>query len=223
MQHSLFFKALFAIVALGLYNFYSSKWSPLSHSSSWTTEFVERQTTSNLTYYVFDGSLEQSVGDTRQHQLIKLPNNLVVLCTSDPDSAKAAASLSVNVGSMANPKEFPGMAHFLEHMLFMGSVKYPTENEYTEYIANNLGIYNAYTGTSETTFYFSVANPAFEGALDIFSRFFIDPLLSVDSVDREVNAVDSEYKGNLQSDNKRFYQLIRSLSNPTHPYNHFST
>ncbi|KAJ2590586.1 hypothetical protein IWW49_001947, partial [Coemansia sp. RSA 1797] len=103
-----------------------------------TPEFVERQTTSNLTYYMFDGPLEQSVGDTRQHQLIKLPNNMVVLCTSDPDSAKAAASLSVNVGSMADPKEFPGMAHFLEHMLFMGSAKYPTENEYTEYIANNL-------------------------------------------------------------------------------------
>ncbi|KAJ2298409.1 metalloprotease, partial [Coemansia sp. RSA 353] len=105
-----------------------------------TPEFVERQTTSNLTYYMFDGPLEQSVGDTRQHQLIKLPNNMVVLCTSDPDSAKAAASLSVNVGSMADPKEFPGMAHFLEHMLFMGSAKYPTENEYTEYIANNLDV-----------------------------------------------------------------------------------
>ncbi|KAJ1796666.1 hypothetical protein LPJ77_006796, partial [Coemansia sp. RSA 2523] len=60
-----------------------------------------------MTYYMFDGPLEQSVGDTRQHQLIKLSNNLVVLCTSDPDSANAAASLSVNVGSMADPKEFP--------------------------------------------------------------------------------------------------------------------
>ncbi|KAJ2541304.1 metalloprotease [Coemansia sp. RSA 1853] len=78
------------------------------------------------------------MGDTRQHQLIKLPNNMVVLCTSDPDSANTAASLSVNVGSMADPKEFPGMAHFLEHMLFMGSAKYPAENEYTQYIANNL-------------------------------------------------------------------------------------
>ncbi|KAJ1854346.1 metalloprotease [Coemansia sp. RSA 638] len=200
MQHSLFFKALFAIVALGLYNFYSSKWSPPSYSSSWSAGFAERQTASNLTYYVFDGPLEQSVGDTRQHQLIKLPNNMVVLCTSDPNSVDTAASLSVNVGSMADPKEFPGMAHFLEHMLFMGSAKYPAENEYTQYIANNLGEYNAYTANTETTFYFSIAKQAFEGALDRFSRFFIDPLLLANSVDREVNAVDSEYKGNLQSD-----------------------
>ncbi|KAJ2123679.1 metalloprotease [Coemansia sp. RSA 720] len=175
MQHSLFFKALFAIIALGMYNFYSSKWSPPSHSSPWSPDFVERQTASNLTYYAFSGQLEQSVGDTRQHQLIKLPNNMVVLCTSDPDSANTAASLSVNVGSMADPKEFPGMAHFLEHMLFMGSAKYPAENEYTQYIANNL-----------------------------------------------VNAVDSEYKGNLQSYGRRLNQLKHSLSDPAHPYNHFN-
>ncbi|KAJ1855427.1 metalloprotease [Coemansia sp. RSA 638] len=222
MQHSLFFKALFAIIALGMYNFYSSKWSPPSHSSPWSPDFVERQTASNLTYYAFSGQLEQSVGDTRQHQLIKLPNNMVVLCTSDPDSANTAASLSVNVGSMADPKEFPGMAHFLEHMLFMGSAKYPAENEYTQYIANNLGEYNAYTAKTETTFYFSIPNQAFEGALDRLSRFFIDPLMSANGVDREVNAVDSEYKGNLQSYGRRLNQLKHSLSDPAHPYNHFN-
>ncbi|KAJ2499146.1 metalloprotease [Coemansia sp. RSA 1972] len=160
MQHSLFFKALFAVVALGLYNFYSSKWSP--PLDSWTSEFVERQTASNLTYYAFSGQLEQSVGDTRKHQLIKLPNNMVVLCTSDPDSADSAASLSVNIGSMADPKEFPGMAHFLEHMLFLGSAKYPTENEYAQYIDNNMGHWSAATAMTETTYYFSIANPAFE-------------------------------------------------------------
>ncbi|KAJ1852082.1 metalloprotease, partial [Coemansia sp. RSA 638] len=46
--------------------------------------------------------------------------------------------------------------------------------------------------------------------------------MSANDVDREVNAVDSEFKGYLQSDNKRLYQLMRSLSNPNHPYNHFN-
>ncbi|KAJ2481024.1 metalloprotease [Coemansia sp. RSA 2131] len=155
---------------------------------------------------------------------------MVVLCTSDPDSANTAASLSVNVGSMADPKEFPGMAHFLEHMLFMGSAKYPAENEYTQYIANNLGEYNAYTANTETTFYFSIANQAFEGAFDRFSRFFIDPLLLANSVDREVNAVDSEYKGNLQSDESQLKikvtgfndKLVHLLTNVLHKIQTFT-
>ncbi|KAJ2354978.1 hypothetical protein GGF43_002954, partial [Coemansia sp. RSA 2618] len=82
--------------------------------------------------------MEQSPNDQRQHQLIRLSNNMVVLCTSDPESSDSAATLSINVGSMAESKELLGMAHFLEHMLFMGSTKYPVENEYTSYISNNL-------------------------------------------------------------------------------------
>ena len=52
---------------------------------------------------------------------------------------KAAAALSVGVGSFADPEEAPGLAHFLEHMLFMGSKKYPDENEYEAYLTNHGG------------------------------------------------------------------------------------
>lgn len=38
-----------------------------------------------------------------------------------------------------------GLSHYLEHMLFMGSKKYPDENEYDAYISNNGGMANAYT------------------------------------------------------------------------------
>ena len=44
---------------------------------------------------------------------------------SDSESEFSAASLSVGVGSMHNPSGMPGLAHFLEHMLFRGSKKYP--------------------------------------------------------------------------------------------------
>ena len=64
---------------------------------------------------------------------------------------------------------------------------------------------------------------ALEGALDRFSQFFIAPLFLASTLDRELKAVDSENKKNLQSDSWRFNQLSKSLSNPAHPYCHFST
>ena len=61
------------------------------------------------------------------------------------------------------------------------------------------------------------------GALDRFSQFFVSPLFLESTLDRELRAVDSENKKNLQSDLWRLMQLNKSLSNHDHPYSHFST
>lgn len=61
------------------------------------------------------------------------------------------------------------------------------------------------------------------GALDRFAQFFVSPLFLESTLDRELQAVDSENKKNLQSDLWRLMQLNKSLSNPKHPYHHFST
>ena len=89
------------------------------------------------------------------------------------------------------------MAHYLEHMLFLGTKKYPNENEYIEYLTKNAGIHNAYTALEETNFYFQCSNSAFEGALDRFSGFFTDPLFTETCAEREMKAVNSEHEKNL--------------------------
>lgn len=93
-----------------------------------------------------------SKSDTRKYKHITLPNKLQVLLISDLDADKSAASLDVFVGSTLDPKPFFGTAHFLEHMLFMGSEKYPSENEYSEYIKDNGGYSNAYTSLTNTNY-----------------------------------------------------------------------
>ncbi|KAJ1836683.1 metalloprotease [Coemansia sp. RSA 2711] len=217
MQHQLWTRALFVVVLIGLYRWYSSM---PGHGP----EFAARTTAElKLPYMEFAGTLEQSAGDMREHRVIKLPNNLVVLCTRDPDATQAAATLHVDVGSLADPPELNGLAHFLEHMLFMGTEKYPDEGEYIAFIKKNGGQYNAFTSLDTTGYYFGVANSALEQTLDRFSRFFIDPLFAPGSVDRELHAVDSEHKGNLQDDYRREFQLERLLSNSSHPFSMFST
>ncbi|KAJ2726875.1 metalloprotease [Coemansia sp. Benny D115] len=89
----------------------------------WNTEFDSCKTVSTeLPYEKFSGVIKQSMGDKNKYRLIRLPNNLLVACVQDSDAKQAAVSLSVNVGYFADPPELPGMAHFLEHMLFMGAL-----------------------------------------------------------------------------------------------------
>ncbi|KAJ2036402.1 metalloprotease [Coemansia sp. S16] len=192
--------------------------------ADWETNFESKLTVeSSLPYKEYTGPIEKSGNDQRQYRLIRLPNNLTALCVQDVDAKEAATSLSVNVGSGANPVELQGLAHFLEHMLFLGTEKYPKEGEYDAYLSKNSGKCNAYTSFIETNYYFAVENGALEGALDRFAQFFISPLFNADCVDRELKAVDSEYKGNLQSDARRIYQLVARTANSAHPFSQFPT
>ncbi|KRX21021.1 Insulin-degrading enzyme, partial [Trichinella nelsoni] len=165
----------------------------------------------------------QSPEDKRSYRGLELNNGLKVLLISDPKTDKAAASLDVSAGHMMDPWNMPGLAHFCEHMLFLGTKKYPKDNEYQSYLVAHGGNSNAYTSTDHTNYHFDVAPEFLGGALDRFAQFFIEPLFTVDATEREVNAVDSEMRGNLQSDSWRDYQLERHLSNPKHDYNKFGT
>ncbi|KAH9716767.1 nardilysin-like [Citrus sinensis] len=104
---------------------------------------------------------------------------------------KAAAAMCVGMGSFCDPVEAQGLAHFLEHMLFMGSTEFPDENEYDSYLSKHGGSSNAYTETEHTCYHFEIKREFLKGALMRFSQFFISPLMKVEAMEREVLAVDS--------------------------------
>jgi insulysin len=118
----------------------------------------------------------------------------------------------------------------------MGNKKYPVENAYHQYISGHSGLTNAYTAPTSTNYHFEVSakpsnqeepsatNPSpLLGGLERFAQFFIEPLFLENTLDRELRAVDSENKKNLQNDQWRLHQLKKSLSNTKHPFCHFST
>ena len=104
----------------------------------------------------------------------------------------AAAALCVEAGSLSDPENCQGLMHLLEHMVFMGSKKYPKENDFDDYVAKRGGYSNASTDLENTNFYFEVQSKHLWKALDKFAQFFVEPLISKNSLDREIKAVDSE-------------------------------
>lgn len=191
--------------------------------------FIQKHSVSTMksayTILADDSAIEKPLLDDRSYRFLKLESNdLHVLVINDPTTDRSAASLDVNVGSFADKKyTVPGLAHFCEHLLFMGTAKYPEENEYSSYLSKHSGYSNAYTAAEHTNYYFEVSSDYLEGALDRFAQFFIAPLFSKSCKDREIRAVDSENKKNLQNDLWRMYQLDKLTSNLQHPYNGFST
>jgi hypothetical protein len=71
-----------------------------------------------------------SAADDRAFAYVQLDNGLQVLLISDPDATTSAAALNVQAGSWHDPAAWPGLAHAVEHCLFLGTLKYPGEDEY---------------------------------------------------------------------------------------------
>ncbi len=159
----------------------------------------------------------------RKTARFRLDNGLELFIISDPKATRSAAALSVRAGSWDNPIEAEGMAHFVEHMLFAGSSAYPEgEQEFKEYLSNHSGSSNAFTYSGYTCYAFAVSHDGFEGAIDRFSHFFIDPLFSPSSVYREKKIIEEEYRIRLETDNFLATRMLSLASNQEHPNARFA-
>jgi len=173
--------------------------------------------------FLLFGSLAQAQESQRTYRKFKLDNGIKVVLVSDPGVNISAASMDISIGSLANSKERQGMAHFLEHMLFLGTKKYPELNAYGAYLKARGGYSNAFTAQDHTNYHFQVNHDGLSGALDRFAQFFIAPLLDYQYASKEVKAVNSEHQKNIPNDVWRWRQVYRSLLTKGHPANGFTT
>lgn len=166
--------------------------------------------------------LKKSPNDHKEYRALTLSNGLRVLLIHNNQSQQSAAALAVNVGHFNDPQNRQGMAHFLEHMLFLGTQKYPEGSEYQKFISQHSGSHNAWTGTEHTCFFFDINHQFYEAALDRFSQFFIAPLLSKSFVEKERLNIDAEFKLKLKDDVRRLYDVHKETINSAHPFAKFS-
>ncbi len=159
----------------------------------------------------------------RKTAKLRLPNGLEALLISDPNADQSAAAVAVRVGSWNDPLEYPGMAHFCEHMLFMGTEKYPSKTEFDSLISDYTGTTNAFTAPDRTVYMFACQPDGFLPLLDRFAHFFIDPIFNPANIAREMHAVDQENAKNIENDAWREYMVFKETGNPTHPNRMFST
>ena len=101
--------------------------------------------------------------------------------------------MNVHAGCKLDPEELPGLAHYLEHMLFMGSKKFSLEK------ATPLQKAVRHTGTRSTTTP-DLKSSKLKPMLDRFAQFFIEPLFIPSSLERELKAVQSEFDEDFQDD-----------------------
>ena len=162
------------------------------------------------------------MSDDRKYRVVRLTNGLDSFLISDMNSGVCAASLTVGSGSFQDDPDIPGLAHFTEHMIYLGS-KCVKPGEFEDYLSNYFGITNAYTENEKTTYFFQVGCKGFIKSLMMFSKMFSEPLFDKNFMKKEINSVDSEYLKNKNQDPWRQNQLLKEMANKAHPFFRFNT
>eukprot|EP00929_Paragymnodinium_shiwhaense_P001267 TRINITY_DN101495_c0_g1_i1.p1 TRINITY_DN101495_c0_g1~~TRINITY_DN101495_c0_g1_i1.p1 ORF type:complete len:1022 (+),score=323.68 TRINITY_DN101495_c0_g1_i1:186-3251(+) len=168
-------------------------------------------------------SVRKPLTDKREYAQTTFDSGLRVLTVRDPEAEKAAFAVAVDAGSLEDPADFQGLAHFCEHMLFLGSKKYPDEDAFSKHLALYDGNHNAYTSAEQTVYYNEVGLAGLEEGLDIFAQFFVSPSFAGNMVDKEIHAVDSEHMKYKPDTQRRLWHLLWSIGNPKNPSHQFAT
>ena len=156
-----------------------------------------------------------------QVRKLVLANGMRVYLLHDPTAKTDAVACGVRAGSWQDPPDAPGMAHFVEHLLFMGTAQYPDEADFYAYLAQHGGNTNAYTTVDRTVYMFDVESGGLTGSLRRFGAFFKHPLLRDASIARERQAVDQEFRAKERRDGWRELMVDAALSEGSHPNRYF--
>jgi insulysin len=142
--------------------------------------------------------IETTINESRDIRGIELKNGIKVVLISDPKINMSSCSVAVGAGYWQD--EYEGTAHFLEHLLFMGSEKYKEQNEYHSYVQICGGSDNAFTTDNITCYYLTLETTFLKKGIEILSWFFRAPLLDVKHINSELDIIDSEHKKNILQD-----------------------
>lgn len=156
-------------------------------------------------------SSDKPLVDKRDYGFKIFPNQLRYLAIQDKESEKAAVAVLVNVGSLRNPKEVPGLAHLLEHTVFIGSKNFPEKTGFDDFKNKYMGSSNAFTAEDRTVYYLGIMDGGLAEGIERTGDFMLNPSLISGS---EVNAVEAEHEKNIQTPGWRLHATIDWVFDP---------
>ena len=165
--------------------------------------------------------IEMSINDKRNIKGFELENKIKIIFISDPVINISSCSIAVGAGYLHDT--YPGTAHFLEHLLFMGSEKYPEQNDYHSYIQINGGYDNAFTSDNMTCYYLVLETSFLKKGIEMLSWFFRSPLLNESHIKSEMEIIDSEHNKNILDDNWIADDIFKNFIKEDSKYRKFGT
>ncbi|SFI70446.1 pyrroloquinoline quinone synthesis related protease (pqqF). Metallo peptidase. MEROPS family M16A [Pseudomonas syringae] len=154
-------------------------------------------------------------------QRLTLANGLDVVLCHEPRLKRCAASLRVAAGSHDAPRAWPGLAHFLEHLFFLGTERFPAGDNLMTFVQRHGGQVNASTRERTTDFFFELPQAAFAQGLERLCDMLAKPRMDIADQLREREVLHAEFIAWLGDSASRDQARLLTAINPQHPLRGF--
>ena len=207
--------------------YYSGSQSRLNYTTEALFNLENFQTPDNVSGgyrspNYFPHKIYPSRNDRKKYFFNEIPrNSLRVVLVWDPTATQSEAAMIVNTGCYDDPATHEGLAHLCEHMVEMGTEKYPDAVAYRKVVESYGGHSSAETSPEHTLYRFTVPELIFPTALDIFAHIFISPLFPEDILGREIEAIHHEYLLKINHNTYITKRLLNYVWNPNSPGHKF--
>ncbi len=147
-----------------------------------------------------------------------LANGLRVRLLPLSGHSQAAAMVRVHAGAHDALRDYAGLAHFLEHLLFLGSRGYSAEEGLMAFVQGCGGQLNASTRERHTDFFFQLPagqlEPALHRLLDMLAHPLLDPAAQL----REREVLQAEFQARARDVETLCDAALGTAFDPSHPF-----
>ena len=148
---------------------------------------------------------------------IVLPNGLRLLVCPMPHTYSVSVGFFLGTGSRFEAEPIGGASHFIEHMLFKGTERFPTANDIAITIEGIGGMFNASTGREVTNYWVKVARPHFKTALDVLVDMLRHSRFVQEEIEKERQVIIEEINMTLDVPEDLVQLAISALQWPDNP------
>jgi predicted Zn-dependent peptidase len=150
-------------------------------------------------------------------RITTLPNGFRIVTEAMPGLKSASAGIWVNAGGRHERAEQNGIAHFLEHMAFKGTMR-RTALQIAEEIEDVGGYINAYTSREMTAYYARVLSADVELALDVIGDIVLNPVFDPKEIEIERHVILQEIGQALDTPDDIIFDWLQEVSYPDQPF-----
>lgn len=145
------------------------------------------------------------------HKITTLKNGLTLITVDLPHLDSVTALVAVGAGSRYETKKINGISHFLEHMFFKGSRKYPTAEKIATIVDGIGAVNNAATDKEVTYYWLKSASKHVELSSDILSSMIKESLLAEEEIEKEKGVIVEELRMYRDNPSRYVWNLYETL------------